>query len=180
VQTTYRPELWRDLYIMLGTTAGALIGLLFVVTSLHLDELIGNPIYRIRARNNVFYLLTMVIESALVLTPQPVVYLGIELLVIALSLLLLHLRNLYRFHMKDKAVGRSGGFSPYATARFLVSDLLGAGGGALLIGRMSAGLYLFTASILLFLVSVIINAWTLMLWVGQSQDAKKAREGTPS
>jgi hypothetical protein len=136
----YRPELWRDLYIMLGTTAGVLIGLLFVVTSLHLDELIANPVYRIRARNNVFYLLTLVIESALVLTPQPAVTLGVELLVITLSLLLLHLRNFYRFHTKDKAVGQSGGFSIYASARFIIGDLLGAGGSVLLLGRMNGGL----------------------------------------
>ena len=32
-------EAWRDLYVMLGTSAAALIGLLFVATSLHLTEI---------------------------------------------------------------------------------------------------------------------------------------------
>jgi hypothetical protein len=43
--TTFQPEQWRDLYVMLGTTAGALIGLLFVAMSMHLDLMVGNPIF---------------------------------------------------------------------------------------------------------------------------------------
>jgi hypothetical protein len=63
----FHPELWRDAYVMLGTAAAALIGLLFVVTSLHLDEIANNPVYRIRARNNRFYLLTLLVEATLIL-----------------------------------------------------------------------------------------------------------------
>jgi len=37
MENVYQPELWRDAYVMLGTAAAALIGLLFVVTSLHLE-----------------------------------------------------------------------------------------------------------------------------------------------
>ena len=59
MENVYQPELWRDAYVMLGTAAAALIGLLFVVTSLHLEEIVNNPAYRIRARNNMFYLMVL-------------------------------------------------------------------------------------------------------------------------
>ena len=48
----FQPELWRDLYVMLGTSSAALIGSLFIVSSLHLDEVVNNPAFRLRARNN--------------------------------------------------------------------------------------------------------------------------------
>ena len=47
----HQPELWRDLYVMLGTSSAALIGLLLVVTSLHLDEIVNKAdIYYFRPR----------------------------------------------------------------------------------------------------------------------------------
>ena len=43
MENAYQPELWRDLYVMLGTSSAALVGLLFIVTSFHLDEIVNNP-----------------------------------------------------------------------------------------------------------------------------------------
>jgi hypothetical protein len=37
MEQTHSPELWRDLYVMLGTSSAGLLGLLFVATSFHLD-----------------------------------------------------------------------------------------------------------------------------------------------
>ena len=73
MENAYQPELWRDLYVMLGTSAAALIGLLFVVTSLHLDEIMNNQVYRTRSRNTTLHLLALLVESVLILAkPQPV------------------------------------------------------------------------------------------------------------
>jgi hypothetical protein len=66
---------------MLGTAAAALIGLLFVATSLHLDEIMKNSVYRIRARNNSFYLLMLLLEATLIPIPQPMAILGAELII---------------------------------------------------------------------------------------------------
>jgi modulator of FtsH protease len=76
---TFQPEQWRDLYVMLGTTAGALIGLLFVAMSMHLDLMVGNPIFRLRARNNTLHLLIMLVQAGLLLAPQPMLVIGTEL-----------------------------------------------------------------------------------------------------
>ena len=75
----YQPELWRDLYVMLGTSAAALIGLLFVVTSLHLDNIVRNPVYHRRAYNQTLYLVILLVEAMLILTPLPVRILGVAL-----------------------------------------------------------------------------------------------------
>jgi hypothetical protein len=37
---------WQNLYVMLGTSSAALIGLLFVATLLHLGEIVSSPVFR--------------------------------------------------------------------------------------------------------------------------------------
>lgn len=170
----YQPELWRDLYVMLGTSAGALIGLLFIVTSLHLEEIMNNAYYQVRARNNMYYLLTLLGQAGLVLTPQPMTLLGSELIVISLLLLIFHLRNLYLFQLKDKERSKRGGVSPFNSVRYIISDLIGIAGAGCLLGQLSWGLYLVTASYFIFLIAVILNAWTIMFGVGQAEKIAKA------
>ena len=76
---SYQPELWRDLYVMLGTSAAALFGLLFIVASFRLDEIMGDPVYQIRTRNMTIHLLALVVASRTPLTPQPMEILGVGL-----------------------------------------------------------------------------------------------------
>ena len=170
----YQPELWRDVFVMLGTAAAALIGLLFIATSLHLEEIVKNQMYRIRARNNLFYLWIMLVQAALVLIPQPMAALGIELTVIVVFLLFLHIKNFYLFLYKNKEMGVRGGFQIYTTLRFITSDLLGLAGAAFLVALSNWGMYLITASYLIFIGSVIYSAWLIMLGVGQAETVRKA------
>ena len=171
----YQPELWRDLYVMLGTSAAALIGLLFVVTSLHLDEIMNHPVFRIRAYNITLHLLATLIEAALILTPQPMAVLGAELLAINLLGVQLPLRFVYRYFYRDRKTGQRGSYSIYRAATNIGAYLLGIGAGIFLIERSSWGMYMITASFILFIASAIFNAWTIMLGVGQSGKAKRAK-----
>ena len=77
-------DAWRDLYVMLGTSSAALIGLLFIATSIHLGEVVSNPGFRVRSYNQTLYLLTLLVEAILILVPQPVPFLGAELMVLNL------------------------------------------------------------------------------------------------
>ena len=172
----YRPELWHDLYVMLGSSSAALIGLLFVATSLHLKEIVNNPIFRLRTRINYIYLIITVVEAALILTPQPIVALGIEVTALNGIGLLNPLSIAYKIY-KERNFAHRGGFSPYRTAIFISCFLLGVAGGALLIGRHKNGLYLITASCLGFLVSVALNAWLIMQGVGQLEKKRKIKQG---
>src|SRR6185437_11602415 len=79
MENLYQLEAWRDAFVMLGTSAAALIGLLFVVISFHLDEVTQNLVLRIRVRNNLVYLFVLVAEATLLLIPQPTSALGFEL-----------------------------------------------------------------------------------------------------
>jgi hypothetical protein len=173
METAYQPELWRDLYVMLGTSSAALIGLLFVVTSLHLDEIVNNLVYRTRARSNSLYLIITLVEAALILTPQPMATLGLELTAINLIGLLLNARNLYLYFYKNYRVGNRGGMRVYRASTFTLGFLLGIAGGAFLIQGSNLGMYFVTASYVLLLVGVALNAWSIMLGVGEAETPEK-------
>lgn len=173
MEHSYQPEQWHDLYVMLGTSSAALIGLLFVATALHLDEIVSNRVYRIRALYNSIYLIMTLVHAALVLTPQPTAWLGAEIAVIN-CLALLFSMNIYQVIYKSRADARRGGFSSYRAAVILIALLTGIGGGAGLANQASWGLYLETASYVTFLVSVVLNAWSIMLGVGEAENAMKA------
>ena len=166
---TYQPELWRDLYVMLGTSATAFIGLLFIVMSLHLDEIVNNPVFRIRAHNNTIHLLTLVVEAVLILTPQPVFILGAELVVINLFGLRLPVSVIYKYYFKNKEIADHGGFSIYRGISNMVGYLFGIAGGVALIEQSNWGMYLVAASFVIFLVAVVLNAWTIMLGIGEAE-----------
>jgi hypothetical protein len=172
---SYQPELWRDLYVMLGTSAAALIGLLFIVASFRLDEIMGNPVYRIRTRNMTIHLLALVVQAALILTPQPMEILGVELLIINLLGLPLPLTFMYDAFFINEAKGKRGAYSIYRGVMNIGGYLLGIVAGANLIAHSVWGMYLITASFIVFLTSALLNAWAIMSVVGQSAKVTKRR-----
>ena len=48
--TTFPASQWHDYFMTVGAGAAALTGLVFVAMTLHLDEIITNPVHRHRAR----------------------------------------------------------------------------------------------------------------------------------
>ena len=110
MENAYQPELWQNVYVVLGSSSAALIGLLFIATSLHLDEIINNLVLRRRAFNNTRYLLMTFVEALLILIPQPNLILGAELVAINLFGLWVPLRNTYGLFTRA-AVRRDAGRS---------------------------------------------------------------------
>ncbi len=168
---SFQPEQWRELYVMLGTTAGALIGLLFVAMSMHLDLMTANPIFRLRARNNTLHLLIMLVQAALLLAPQPVWLLGAELVVVNLLGLSLPLSFTYTYFFTRKAIRRTFPIYPFVT--YSSSYLAGIGGAAALILHAGWGIYLISASSLIVLVAVALNGWIILLGLGLAEYATK-------
>jgi hypothetical protein len=175
MEPAHQLEAWRDLYVMLGTSSAALLGLLFVVTSLHLDEIVKNPGYRIRSRSNSIFLIVTLVEAALILTPQPMPLLGLELAAVNLFALSFLIRISYRYYYKYRELGERGGMRRSRAAIFHGSFLLSIAGGACLIDGSNWGLYLVTASYVALVVTVAMNAWSIMLGVGQAEEATKTR-----
>jgi hypothetical protein len=161
-------EAWRDLFVMLGTSSAALIGLLYVVTSLHLDEIVNNLASRRHARSNSLYLIITVVDAALVLTPQPSLFLGIELALLNLVGLAIPLRNILVI-LADWRGAHRAGFAFHRSLIFVSEFASGAAGGAVLALGSSWGLYLVTASYVALLVSVALNAWAIMVGIGLTE-----------
>lgn len=172
MDTIYPPEMWRDLYVMLGTSSAALIGLLFVASSLHLDEIVKEPTIRFRARYNTLHLLTLLIEAMAILTPQPMPILGIELIVINLVGLRAPFTIVYKYHYKPRLI-RSGGITVFRSIPYFLAYALGVTGGGALVVRSNWGLYPVTFSYVILLIAIVLNAWGVLLGVRQMETVGK-------
>ncbi len=164
---------WHDLYVMFGSSSAALLGLLFVAASMHLDEARKNPVFERRARNNTRHLLVLLVEAALILMPQPPVWLGAELVAINLLGLWIPASFTYRAYIRDKEIGRRGGWALHRALAYMMGYLLAAAGGAALIAQAKCGLYLVTASYIIILAFVVLNAWTILMGIGQKEKVRK-------
>jgi hypothetical protein len=164
-------DAWHDLYVMLGTSSAALIGLLFVATSLHLGEVMSNPAFRVRAYNVTLYLLTLLVEAVLILVPQPVPFLGAELVVLNLVGLWLSLSTTYNYVYKHRGISDRGGMKMSRAVTLTVAYLLGIAGGIALIQGSHWGMYVVTVSYTTLLVAVVLGTWAMMLGIEQREEA---------
>jgi hypothetical protein len=156
MEAAYQPKLWHELYVMLGGAVAALLGLLFVATSLHVREIVNRADLIARAFNNTFALVIMLVVTAVCLIPQPVIPLGIEVLILNLVFAVAApLHVLPRFLKLGLPIGRP--------VMGLLSVLVGACGGLSLVLEVGGGMYLVTAGLLLIVVQCIFNAWSLMV-----------------
>jgi len=168
------PASWNELYLMLGTSSAALIGLLFVATSLHLAEIANEEIYRLRAEYTTLILLSTLVQSAAVLMPQPMKILGLELLAINLWGLSFPVTLLSKAVKIPGARGR-GGFSVRRGAIFIAGYVIGIlGAGAVAAGR-EWGMYGVTVSYTLLLVISIWNGWMIMQGIGRGEKFRKTK-----
>ena len=166
---------WGELYVMLGTSSAALLGLLFVATSLHLDDFANNFSYRARARNNSYMLIFTLIEAAIVLTPQPVELMGGTLVVANLVAMWVPVKNTYLYAYKNPDVGRRGGWAIWRGVAFLFAFLISIAGAGLTLLSPNVGLYLVTVSYAAVLVIVALNSWSLLIGIGNIENTAKAR-----
>ena len=169
-------DAWRDLYVMLGTSAAALIGLLFIATSIHLGEVVSNPGFRVRSYNQTLYLLTLLVEAVLILVPQPVPLLGAGLMVLNLVGLWFTISTSYTFLYKLRDDSRRGGMKISRAFTLSGAYLFGIAGGIALIQSSHWGMYIVTISYTTLLVTVVLGAWSTMLGIEQRQLAAEQRE----
>ena len=165
-------QMWHDLYVMLGASSATLIGLIFVAASLHFRDLVSNPAVRVRAYHGTLYLLILLVEAVLILTPQPVTVLGAQLCALNLAGLWLPLSWAYRYYCKAVI---PAGVSMTRIMSNSVAYLLGICGGIALFASSHWGMYLITASFMTLLVSVVLGAWQVALGIGQTEEKEKGR-----
>jgi len=170
----HHPEHWEGLYVVIGTSAGALVGLLFIVMSLHFAEIRERAGDNMRltiegGRNNTYHLLTVLVEAAMVLTPQPIAFLGAELILVNLFGLRLPLTIVYKYASKPITISERGGFPTTLIATIIAAYLTGAVGAGLLVAGYQWGLYLVTAACVVKLVRSVLTAWMLMFGMVHAQ-----------
>jgi len=175
MENAYRPDLWQNVFVVLGSSSAALIGLLFIATSLHLNEIVDDPVLRRRAFNNTCYLLIILVEALLVLFPQPMHILGVQLLAINLFALWFPLRFIY-LYFENKEGFRHGGGVFHRAVIFSASFLLGIAGGTVLFERLDWGMYLVAISCIILIVRVVLTAWSIVLGVGRTEKQKRPRK----
>jgi hypothetical protein len=161
-------QAWHDLYVMLGTSSAALIGLIFVATSLHLGDVLNIRAFRARAYHATLYLLTLLVEAVLILVPQPIPILGAQLGVLNLVGLWFPLTTAYNYFYRDMAGSHRAGLMISRSITYSAAYLLGISGGIALFASYDWGMYLITASYTMILVTVVLGTWAVMLGIGQA------------
>jgi hypothetical protein len=77
---------WENFFIAQVSASAALTGLIFVAVSINLTRILSLPKLPNRALASLLLLLTILITSSLLLVPgQPVVVVGIEVLIVGLA-----------------------------------------------------------------------------------------------
>jgi hypothetical protein len=160
-------ETWHDVFVVVGTSAGALVGLLFIVMSLHIDKITERTDDTLRATVdgalfNTIHLLTVLVEAVVVLTPQPLTFMGIELVALNLFGLRGPLTFIKKYLHRPISIGHGGGFPMGLIVTIICAYLVGITGGVALWRLFEWGMYLVTASCVIKIVRSVLTAWTLM------------------
>lgn len=157
----YRAEQWQDFFVMVGSGAAALTGLVFVAMSLNVAAIKGDTAHRYRASGSLTGLASVFVLSGLALMGgQHHQAVGAEVLIVAAGTAaffawrFLHTR---RFRGDDAALGVCRSLA--STICYLV-EMTGA---ALLIGGDSFGLYLIAVGIMVNFYFMISGAWLLFV-----------------
>jgi len=162
-------EAWHDLYVMLGSASAGLIGLLFVAASLHLGEVMNNPMFRVRAYHITLYLLTLLVVAVVILVPQSLLFLGAEIFVLNLVGLLIPLSTSYSYVYKHPDLCDRGGVKRSWVVALSLAYLVGLVGGIALIIESSRGMYIVTVSYTALLVAVVLRTWSILLGIERTE-----------
>jgi len=160
LENMYHAEHWHEAFIVLGTASAAISGLLIVATSVRAEQLMATPYWRLRARNSTLGMMAITIGSILVLLPQDVNVLGIELIVGNL-LAACVLPGPTIIYLIRNRIGLSVKVRMPVWVLFLY--FLAAAGGASLIVHGGGGLYLLLVAYFAILLTAVVNAYALLV-----------------
>ena len=169
---------WHDFYLMAGTAAVTLAGLMFVSLSFNLEHLVhASRVHLLRfARNTMLVYLMVLMVSLLMLVPHlPMAYAGVQLTIIGGMLALFSSIALWRLlGDPDKT------FSWRNRLRRGLFPVLGGGlllwtGVRVLRGEAGA-LYNVVPAVSLLLASALWSSWDLLVQVARARQERAAGE----
>ena len=160
----YDASIWRDYFVMVGGGAAALTGLVFVAMTLHLDDIVGHPVHRHRARTILTGLTAVFIRCGLVLmggqSRQAVAVELIAVLVVVEVILYRSTMDAFRAADRQALLRAVGSFAT------LVLEQLGA---VAFFAGASWGLYVVGLGMMSSFVFMVTGAWLLLVGVGKSE-----------
>jgi len=163
----YQPALWHDYFVVVGTGAAALTGLVFVAMTLHLDDITRNPVHRHRARTILTGLTAVFIRCSLVLmggqNGQAIAIEIIGVLVIVEVILYNSIRQAIRNADNGVLWRTIGSFA------CLVLEQIGA---VILFTGNAAGLYVVGLGMMSSFIFMVTGAWLLLVGVGATEAAR--------
>jgi modulator of FtsH protease len=167
MNSAYDPGAWHDFGVALVGASAALLGLVFVVVSLHLKAVVNDSVLRRRAEIGLGLFATAFAASAALLIPgQSRKALAIELMTVALIYIGLST------WATVLATQSSRGLSRDRLVRFIFGEF-SAGlifiGGLGLVLHALGGAYLVAAGIVLGVLSSMLATWMLFIGLGQQE-----------
>ena len=162
VSVAYDPEQWHDLFVAVAGASAALLGLLFVAVSINLGRILGFEGLPERALETLMLLLGVLLVSIVGLMPnQSHVALGVELLVIATTMIVIAVRLPI---LTGDASGReelTWKLSRWSVRVAAVGPLWL--GGLLELLAIGGALYWVTAGVAFAIVGAVASAWVLLV-----------------
>jgi len=162
----YKPELWNNFFLLVGTGAVTLTGLVFVAMSLNLKVIALDITHRYRAIGTLTGLAAVFMRCALVLMGgQGHKAVGAELLVVSFFAAIVYVTGYIRANSTGNKPSLSRTVS--GTALYL-AEIIGA---IILISGSITGLYIVGIAMVVNTCFMITGAWLLV--VGVFQDSSK-------
>jgi len=159
---SYDPADWQAFFVAIISAAAALTGLLFVAVSINLDRILKAATFLpTRAAETLSSLLLIVVTAALVLVPQNLRLLGLEILVLAVPMLVVTLRNQLGYRHRNPNDPLLWLISRMTcTAAATVPAVLA---GLSLAVHWGGGLYWLAVTALLGIIGAVYGAWVLLI-----------------
>jgi hypothetical protein len=162
----YDPATWTAFFTAITGAAAALTGLLFVAVSINLDKILEDTtMLPARAAETLAILLFVLISSALALVPQDVELLGAEILVIAVPLTAITVRNQFSYWRQNPDSPRMWSVSRMTASS--VALVPGTVAGVCLTAHWNGGFYWLVPTALLGIVGAVYSAWVLLVEIAR-------------
>jgi hypothetical protein len=163
---------WHDYFIVVGSGAAALTGLVFVAMTLHLDDIVTDPVHRHRARTILTGLTAVFIRCALALMGgQNGQAIAVELIFVLLVVEVVLYRSIRQaIRSADRAVllRTLGSFACLALEQT---------GAVILFAGSAWGLYVVGIGMMSSFIFMVTGAWLLLVGVGQAEIGRARAAG---
>lgn len=150
---------WHDFFAVSGTAAAALLGLVLVAISIHVEQVVQDPLVRNRAFVTLLALTISLVISLVALIPHmSAVWFGAVTVLINVAYVALLALSLVGAR---RVAGRLPGHVWRRVAPNVISLVSIAAGLSLMLGR-GPGLFLLASSLILLLPAMMFSTWSLL------------------